>query len=377
MIRPSAVQDPAKAPQTPIRQEKLKLRPIEQQTIVITGASSGIGLATARLAAQRGAQIVLAARSGDELRKLQQEIESTGKKAAVVVADVARGDDVHAIATHALERFGRIDTWVNNVGVTIFGPLTEISIVDQRRLFDVNFWGQVHGSLTAVEHLSKKGGALINIGSIVGEQAFPLQGMYSASKHAVRGFTDALRMELEDAGVPISVTLIEPSSIDTPFAEHARNYMDRELKNPSPSYPPEMVARAIIHAAEHPTRELVVGGSGWLITRAARLMPRAVERWVERKMIPQEQGPLVSSDKSKDGALYQPSGNLQTRGRYPGYRTSGSVWTRMQMRPWTSLAIGAAMIGGAVMAARMTRMCSASQKERAEHRPSTWRGSGV
>ena len=119
------------------------------------------------------------------------------------------------------------------------------------RLFEINFWGTVYGSLIAAEHLKRRGGALINVGSVASDLALPIQGMYSASKHAVRGFTDALRMELEEAGAPVSVTLIKPTSINTPLPQHARNDTDREPKLPPPVYEPEEVAMAILHAAQH------------------------------------------------------------------------------------------------------------------------------
>ncbi len=204
---------------------KLHLKRLRDQVIVLTGASSGIGLATARKAARQGAQLVLAARSGDELQRLAAEIGARGGKAVPVVTDVGREEEVRDLANTALQRFGRFDTWINNAGISIFGRLEEVALEDQRRLFATNFWGVVYGSLTAVRHLKEHGGALINLGSVVSDRAFPLQGMYSASKHAVKGFTDALRVELEEEGAPVAVTLIKPTSIATPFARHAKNYL--------------------------------------------------------------------------------------------------------------------------------------------------------
>ena len=199
---------------------KIHLKPLEEQTIVITGASSGIGLVTARMAARNGAAVVLAARSGDSLQQLENEILQAGGEAAHVVADVSKVEDVAKIAEVAKENFGGFDTWVNNAGVSIYGKIEEIPIEDMRRLFDTNFWGLVYGSLEAAKHLRKFGGAIIQIGSEVGDRAIPLQGIYSASKHAVKGFTDAFRMELEKEGAPISVTLIKPAAIDTPYPHH-------------------------------------------------------------------------------------------------------------------------------------------------------------
>ncbi len=147
-----------------------------------------------------------------------------------MAVDVGKENDVHAIASTAIERFGQFDTWVNDAGVGMYGPLLDIKTEDSRRLFDTNFWGVVYGSLEAARHLRERtgpyGSAIINVGSEVSDRATPLLGMYSASKHAVKGFTDALRMELEHDGAPISVSLVKPSAIDTPFPQHARNYLE-------------------------------------------------------------------------------------------------------------------------------------------------------
>jgi short-subunit dehydrogenase len=199
-----------------------RLKRVREQVIVITGASSGIGLATARLAAERGAHVVLAARNQQDLEQVTNEIRANGGHAVCVAADVANPEDVDRIAETAMREFGRIDTWVNNAGLSLYGKLTEVPMADKRRLFDINFWGVVNGCRTAVRFMKHNGGALINLGSEVSDRAIPLQGIYSASKHAVKGYTDALRMELEHDEVPISVTLVKPSAINTPYPEHAR-----------------------------------------------------------------------------------------------------------------------------------------------------------
>ena len=201
-----------------------ELKNLEDQTIVITGASSGIGMATARLAAERGAQVVLAARSADGLSDVADAIQARGGEAACVVADITNERDVRRIAEIALGRFGGFDTWVNNAGASVYGRIDEVPLEDQRQVFETNYWGTVHGCRVALQHLRHRGGALINVGSVLSERAFPLQGAYSASKHAIKGFTDALRMEVMHEGAPVSVTLIKPAAIDTRYAHHARNY---------------------------------------------------------------------------------------------------------------------------------------------------------
>jgi NAD(P)-dependent dehydrogenase (short-subunit alcohol dehydrogenase family) len=173
---------------------KIQLLPIQEQVIVITGASSGIGLVTAMQAARRGARVVLVARNQGDLREAVDRIRAQGGRAIDVVADVADPQQVDRVAEEAMREFGRIDTWVNNAAVSMYGRLVETPIQDLRRQMDVNYWGQVYGSLAAVRRLRHRGGALINVGSALSDRAIPLQGNYCASKHALKAFTDALRM---------------------------------------------------------------------------------------------------------------------------------------------------------------------------------------
>ncbi|WP_323140518.1 SDR family oxidoreductase [Massilia phyllosphaerae] len=277
------------------------LKPLNQQVIVITGASSGIGLATAQDAAKAGARMVLAARSGDVLEAIVATLEKQGHEAIHVVADVAEREGVQRIADAAIERFGRIDTWANVAGVSIYGKIEDVTEADARRLFDVNFWGMVHGSLVALPHLRRHGGALINVGSEASEVAVPLQGMYSASKHAVKGFTDALRIEV--AGVdaaPVSITLIQPTAVNTPLPEHARNYLDRQPKLPTPQLDPHRVAAAILEAAQTPTRDAKVGLMAALDVAVEKMVPALADQ-VAVLQVPRQQ---------RDEAPRDPVGNL-------------------------------------------------------------------
>jgi short-subunit dehydrogenase len=265
------------------------LKPLNQQVIVITGASSGIGLATAQDAAKAGARVVLAARSGDVLEAIVATLEKQGHEAIHVVADVAERDQVQRIADAAIERFGRIDTWANVAGVTIYGKLDEVAEADSRRLFDVNFWGMVHGSLVALPHLRRHGGALINVGSEASEVAVPIQGMYSASKHAVKGFTDALRIEVEQLDeAPVSITLIQPTAVNTPLPDKARNYLDHQPKLPTPQLDPHRVASAILQAAVTPMRDHKVGMMATLDVAIEKMVPALADR-VAVLQVPRQQ----------------------------------------------------------------------------------------
>jgi short-subunit dehydrogenase len=294
----------------------ISLKPLNEQVMVITGASSGIGLATALAAAEAGVSLVLAARSSEVLATVARELGARGARAFAVEADVADLAAVERVAEVAMREFGRIDTWVNNAGISIYGRLDEVSLADQRRLFDVNYWGVVHGSLTALRYLKERGGALINVGSEVSEAVVPLQGAYSASKHAVKGFTDALRVEIEQVDqAPVAITLIQPTAVNTPFPEHAKNYLSREPKLPDPMIDPERVAEAILDAATHRTRDKKVGAMATVNTAAAKLMPGIADKLSAKMVEKQQRGEGPQRD--REGAFHRASEDGRVRGGNP------------------------------------------------------------
>ena len=311
---------------------KIRLKPLADQVMVITGASSGIGLVTAKQAAARGVRVVLVARNEADLEAAVAEIRSRGGRAIHVVADVASPDDVERIGVEALRHFGRIDTWVNNAAVSMYGRITELPLDDMRRQMDVNYWGQVHGSLTAVKHLRDRGGALINVASALADRAIPLQANYCAAKHAVKAFTDSLRMELEEEGAPISVTLVKPASVDTPFFQKAKTYVGVEPQPVPPVYAPEVVADVILHAAQQPIRELIAGGSGAKLS-AARFAPRVADLWMERSTFA-SQLTTQPADGRPDN-LYAPvDDDGGERGRtWSGHTRGSSVYTQAFLHP--------------------------------------------
>lgn len=314
----------------------ISLKPLADQVIVITGASSGIGLVTARMAAQKGAKLVLAARNEEALRQLVDEICSQGGQAIDVVADVGQEEDVNRLAERAIAEFGGFDTWVNNAGVSIFGGCMEVSIPDMKRMFDTNFWGVVYGSRVAVNHFKQRrtgSGALINVGSFFGDRATVVQSTYSASKHALHGWTDALRMELEAEGAPVSVTLIHPGRIDTPYNEHARSYLAKQPAHRGMIYPPEAVAEAILFAAEHPKRDMFVGFQAKIMAVLAGLSPRLMDKLMEVWGYPSQQSDRPSRDR-EDNALYRPGYGLHERGTHQGWVRSGSFYVKAEKHPW-------------------------------------------
>ncbi|WP_119460777.1 SDR family oxidoreductase [Rhodospirillaceae bacterium SYSU D60014] len=335
-----------------------RLKTISEQVIVITGASSGIGLTTSRMAAMRGARVVLAARNEAALRKIVEEIRDKGGQAAHVAADVGKEAEVRKIADAAIETFGGFDSWVNNAAVAIFGKIEEVPVAEQRQLFEANYWGVVHGSIVAVAHLRARGGALINIGSVLSDRALPLQGPYSAAKHAVKGFTDALRMELEMDGAPISVTLIKPASIDTPYPDHAKSYMASKPKLPPPVYAPDVVADAILHAAQHPVRDLYVGGAAKALASMGGWAPRLSDVVMEQTAGQAQQSDRPVDDRPHDN-LYEPSTDGSERGSGNRFVRGGSLYTRASLNP---LAAAAVAVGLGATAALLRARRSLSRR---------------
>jgi NAD(P)-dependent dehydrogenase (short-subunit alcohol dehydrogenase family) len=324
---------------------KLTLKPIREQVVVITGASSGIGLATAQMAAERGARVVLTSRDEVDLQSAVDRIRRIGGQAISVAADVADAEAMKRVAAAAVREFGAIDTWVNNAGVSIYGRIEAVGLMDARRLFETNYWGVVHGTLAALPHLKARGGALINIGSVLSDTGYPLQGHYTASKHAVKGFTDSLRLELESAGAPVSVTLVQPAAIDTPYPEHAKSYLGVEPTHMPPVYAPEVVARAILDSAQRPRRTVLVGGGAKLFTAVERYAPRLGDRVKEATAV---EGQRTDRPPRLPDTLFGPrAGDARVRGHYEGRVMESSAYTALRLHRQRAL-IGLAAVGAAV-----------------------------
>lgn len=311
------------------------LKPLTQQVMVITGASSGIGLNTARAAARQGARLVLVSRDAAALETLADELRQQGHDAIAVAADVGVEADVQHVATRALAHFGQFDTWVNNAGVSLFGLLDQPTMEENRRLFDTNFWGVVHGALTARKHLREHGGAIITVGSMLSDLSVPLQGMYCASKHAVKGFIDALRMESQHAGEPVSFTLVKPASVNSMLTRHARNYMAMMPDLPPPVYAPRVVAEAILHAAQHPVRDIFAGEPAVAGSSLARLAP-GITDMVTRSLAVGLQQKNERDRREHSGNLFASAGNgalLESEERtgptfqYSPYTEAVTHWT--------------------------------------------------
>jgi short-subunit dehydrogenase len=303
------------------------MKPIAEQVIVLTGASSGIGLATARMAAERGARVVLCSRNEEELRAAIEEIRQKGGEATFVVADVSVYEDLLLLKDEALKTYGRIDTWINNAGTSLFGYLMDTPIEDERKLFETNFWGTRMGCQIAVDCMKDSGGTIINLGSEVSVAAQPLLGIYSATKHAVKAITDALRSELRDQNIPIEVCLVRPTAIDTPFAEHGKNDLkEGQPSLPPPLYSPDVCAEAILKTAENPQRDVFVGGPAKLSAIIDTFFPQVKDMVAETRMKDLKKGTAVPHKEENEG-LHHASAEESEHGANEGMKFQNSLYT--------------------------------------------------
>ena len=325
---------------------------LSHKTLVITGATSGIGLALARKAAKAGAAVVLVARNAGALDTIAAEIRSAGGRAEPVAADVSREEDVARVVDAAHHALGGFDAWVNDAGVGVYCDLVDLPTDEHRRVFDVNYWGVVHGSRAAVRYWNAhgRGGALINLGSVMSDIPAPLLGSYAASKHAVRGYTHSLRIELLREKSPVSVTLIKPASIGTPFALNSRNHTDGEAVIPPPLYAPEVVAKAILSAVVHPRREIVVGSAGLMQMLFATHAPALFERLAARAT---GAFSLKGRPDRSRSSLFEAGRGGRAHADAPG--RPFSVITLLQTRPGVVAGLGLGVLAGALIAGAWSR----------------------
>ncbi|MEW5861549.1 MAG: SDR family oxidoreductase [Cyanobacteriota bacterium] len=257
----------------------MQLKPITEQVVAVVGASSGIGRETALQFAHRGAKVVVSARSESGLKSLVDEIQQKGGEAVAVVADVTDFEQVKAIADKAVQVYGRLDTWVHCPATGVFATFDNTTPEEFKRIIEISLMGQVHGAMAALPHLKREGrGALIHISSMEGRRSLPLQSAYSSAKHGVEGFLESLRVELQHEGIPISVTSVKPSVINTPFYNNGRTKLGVKPTGIPPYYEPSLVADAILYVAEHPTRDFIVGDVGKLLDVVQRISPGLVDQ---------------------------------------------------------------------------------------------------
>ena len=329
-------------------------RPLADQVVVITGASQGIGRETALQLAVHGASIVIAARNGEALTELATQVVRLGGQAEPVVTDVAEYDQVDRLAERAVERFGRIDTWINNAAVSIYATVEQLEPDEMDRLVRVNLLGSMYGSKAAVARMKPRGeGTIINVGSALSERAIPLQSAYVASKHGLQGFSEALRLELLHENAGIDVVLILPSSMNTPLFSSARSKLGVEPMPVPPVYEPRVVAEAICHAAEHGGREIVVGGWGKLLVVGQRLSASLLDRYMLQGGRAWEQQKTQRPDDHRDNLFEASTGPGSTTGQFGEGSKSSSLYTSLlELHPNRKRVAAAAMMLGALALVR-------------------------
>lgn len=311
----------------------MNLKPIHEQVVVIVGANSGIGREAAMQFAARGAKVVVAGRSLSALSELANEIKSQGGEATPYVADVSQFEQMQDLAKRAVEVYGRIDTWVHVAAVSLFAPFQEIKPEEFRHVIDVNLIGQAFGAMAALPHLKRTGGALIHIGSVESKRGIPLHSVYSASKHGMIGFIDALRVELMHDRTPVSVTTILPAGINTPFFDKSMTRLGVKPRPSPPIYEPVLVAKAILRAAEHPIREIYVGGAGRSLERLHRLSPNLTDWLLSRFGYRLQMTNQPKTDQDPNNLYHHIPGYDQIQGSFSKESKSLSLYTGMEMHP--------------------------------------------
>ncbi|HJQ68260.1 MAG TPA: SDR family oxidoreductase [Blastocatellia bacterium] len=329
-------------------------RRLDNQVVVITGAASGIGRVTARMFAERGARVVVGARNIDALNDLVREITESGGLAFAAETDVTKREDVERLAQTAINYFGRIDTWVNNAGVSVYAMFDKLSDEEIRRIIDVNFMGTVYGLQVALPLLrSNGGGTVINIASVTGKRAIPLQSVYSASKYAVVGLSEALRAELAYEEAEIHVCTVCPPSINTPFFDNALTKEGYAPKPMFPVYEPEAVAEAIISCAENPQREVMVGAGGKMFSVMNTLAPGLTDLMMGKVAVT---GQLSDRPEPEDSPnnLFEPTRDSRERGGWTLWgsrkQAGGEGGSLIARHP---VALSAAGVAALVIAARL------------------------
>ena len=285
----------------------MQLKPINQQVVAVVGASSGIGRETALQFARRGAKLLISGRSESKLASLVNEIRGFGGEVtSLVIDDVAVFEQVKAIADRTVEVYGRLDTWVHVPATAVFATFDNKTPEEFQRVVDVTLMGQVYGAMAALPHLKREGrGALIHISSMEGVRSLPYQSSYSAAKHGIEGFLEAMRVELQHEKIPISVTSIKPAVIDTPFWDNARTKLGVKPSGIPPFYEPSLVADAILYVAEHPTRDFFVGDAARALDFLQRLSPELVDSLLLLIGFPLQRSNVPKSEDAPNN-LYEP-----------------------------------------------------------------------
>ena len=330
----------------------VRKKPLSQQVIVVTGASSGLGRAVARLAGRRGAKVVVTARTSEALDACVREVEAFGSEALAVPADCTVQDEVAQVVEQAVDRFGRIDTYVANAIVTVYAETYRYEPDELQRIMQVNFFGQVYGYWAVLPHLRESQGTFVSVQSALAYRGIPLQGGYCASKAALRNFFESARVELMKEKWGVDVSVVHPAAINTPQFDRDRQKIGKQPQPVPPIYQPEPFADAVLHCCEHPIRELPVGWGAQKLLWGQKLSPRAGDLMLLRMGW---KGQHTGEDKPLDSPdnLFRPlPGDPGAHGRFDAQSRNSTLWTSLRLRRWL---VGAAVVGAAAVAGSVER----------------------
>jgi NAD(P)-dependent dehydrogenase (short-subunit alcohol dehydrogenase family) len=307
---------------------------IDKRTVVITGASAGVGRATAQEFAKLGCNIALIARGEAGLQAAAKDVDAAGGKALALPLDVADAEKVMGAADRIAAAWGKIDVWINCAMVTIFAPVSRISPAEFRRVTEVTYLGQVHGTMAALKHMrSRNRGTIVQVGSALSYRAIPLQSAYCGAKFAIRGFTDALRSELEHDRSRIRLTMVQLPAVNTPQFDWARSRLPYRAQPVPPIFEPEAIAREIVRASVEAPRELWIGRSALKAIVGTMLLPGVGDHILAREGY---SGQMTSEPepRGRPDNLFEPvGGDHGARGRFseraePTVFGISSTWLR-------------------------------------------------
>jgi NAD(P)-dependent dehydrogenase (short-subunit alcohol dehydrogenase family) len=320
----------------------------DPSVVVVTGASAGVGRATALAFARRGAKVALLARGTEGLAAASDEVEAAGGSAFVVPTDVADFDQVEAAAERTEAELGPIDVWVNNAMATIFAPLTQVAPEEYRRATEVTYLGTVYGTMAALKRMVPRDrGTIIQVGSALAYRAIPLQAAYCGAKHGMKGFTQSLRCELLHEGSAVKVTMVQMPALNTPQFDVSRSRMPRRARPVPPIYQPEVAADAIVRAALHPRREYYVGGSTVAAILGQRIAPPLGDLYLARTGYDAQQTDEPERDRPDN--LFEPvPGDHGAHGQFDSESRSRSVqWMAEKHR--SALVLAGGVLLGALL----------------------------
>jgi NAD(P)-dependent dehydrogenase (short-subunit alcohol dehydrogenase family) len=309
----------------------VRKKPLHEQVMVVTGASSGVGRAVARGAGERGAKVVVGARGEDGLNAAVEEIERAGSEALAVAGDVAEREYNDELVRAALERFGRIDTFVANAIVTVYAEVEHLEPDELRRVIDVNFFGVANGYWAALPALKESHGTFLHVSSALAYRGIPLQAAYCSSKAAARTFLESARVELQKHGHDVAISLVLPGAINTPQFDRDRQKIGKQPQPVPPIYEPEPYAEAVLRCAEKPIRELPVSWGAQKLLWGQKLSPRAGD-WMLRRMGWKNQHTDEAKPVDSPDNLYDPlPGDPGAHGRFDGQAKTSTAWTRLRL----------------------------------------------